>query len=360
MNHRCPQRIVKLINKIRISLDSQQQSARTDAIEGHVRLYILKNNEGDKYSAEQKIREKLASVTGDNLWSNPNQVKTLILEHHMAAKRMSFSEMFKPLYNVEEFNTGLRDGTLAPLRFFSEIVLPLVKFKQANNDFAVAAIVRKSSPLLSKEALQFLGMQQGERLKLINTAVQEVTAMCEEGKKPKFIDILQSIAKNNLFDVPDALLPFISSSTNDKEEANDEEENRKEKLSALRQFLETPFEQIDQYSRYVKGEAPFGTHQGVKGLEFPRVLVILDDDDAGGFLFSYEKLFGAKDKSDTDLENERKGKETGIDRTRRLFYVTCSRSEKSLGIVAYSTNPERVKQHVINQGWFDESEIELI
>ena len=44
----------------------------------------------------------------------------------------------------------------------------------------------------------------------------------------------------------------------------------------------------------------FGTHQGVKGLQFDRVLAILDDDEARGFLFSYEKLFGAKETSDTD------------------------------------------------------------
>ena len=50
-----------------------------------------------------------------------------------------------------------------------------------------------------------------------------------------------------------------------------------------------------------------------------RVLAILDDDEARGFLFSYEKLFGAKETSDTDKKNMKVGKETSIDRTRRLF-----------------------------------------
>lgn len=360
MNHRCPKRVIRLINQIRAAVDSQQQRPRTDAIDGHVRLYIARSSEADKFSIEQRIREKLAAATGDVLWNDPDQVKTLILEHHMAAKRMTFFEMFKPLYDVDDFNTGLRDGTLAPLRFFSELVLPLIKFKQKGNDFAVAAIIRKSSPLLSKEALQSLGIQQVERLKSINAAVEEVVGMCAEGLKPTFLDILQCVAKKNLFEVPDSLQPFIATSAGSAEEVEDEEESGTEKLSALRQFLESPFEQIERYAKYVKGEASFGTHQGVKGLEFPRVLVVLDDDDAGGFLFGYEKLFGAKDKSDTDLKNEQMGNETGIDRTRRLFYVTCSRSEKSLGIVAYSSNPERVKRHVLGQGWFDENEIEIV
>lgn len=43
-----------------------------------------------------------------------------------------------------------------------------------------------------------------------------------------------------------------------------------------------------------------------------------------------------------------------------LFYVTCSRAEKSLAIVAYSNDPERLKQNVVTQGWFAENETELL
>jgi DNA helicase-2/ATP-dependent DNA helicase PcrA len=60
------------------------------------------------------------------------------------------------------------------------------------------------------------------------------------------------------------------------------------------------------------------------------------------------------------LEQEIAGDETGIDRTRRLFYVTCSRTEKSLAIVSYSSNPEKVKGHAIQQGWFEDNEIEFL
>ena len=122
----------------------------------------------------------------------------------------------------------------------------------------------------------------------------------------------------------------------------------------------TPFSQIEPYTAYVKGLAPFDTHQGVKGLEFPRVLVVMDDDEARGFLFSYGKLFGVKDKTKSDLENERDGKDTGIDRTRRLFYVTCSRAEKSLAIVAYSSDPDKVRDHVVHEGWFENGEVEIL
>jgi DNA helicase-2/ATP-dependent DNA helicase PcrA len=41
-------------------------------------------------------------------------------------------------------------------------------------------------------------------------------------------------------------------------------------------------------------------------------MVILDDDSARGFLFSYEKLFGAKDKTVADLKNEKAGNEKAL------------------------------------------------
>lgn len=104
----------------------------------------------------------------------------------------------------------------------------------------------------------------------------------------------------------------------------------------------------------------FATHQGVKGLEFPRVMVIMDDAGSKGFLFSYEKLFGAKSKTDTDIKNELEGKDTTIMRTTRLFYVACTRAQKSLAIIAYTENPDVVKKTAIENKWFIEEEVVLL
>jgi len=77
-------------------------------------------------------------------------------------------------------------------------------------------------------------------------------------------------------------------------------------------------------------------------------------------LFSYDKLFGAKGLTDGDRKNISEGKETGIDRTRRLFYVACSRAKQSLAIVAYTDNPSIVKDNAINYKWFEKQEIEIM
>ncbi|HLN28730.1 MAG TPA: UvrD-helicase domain-containing protein [Gemmataceae bacterium] len=366
MNHRCPRRVVRLINKIRSAVDAQEQHPRSDAVEGYVRLLISENGRTNKDQIEETARRRMAELTGDDQWNQPRQVKTLTLEHHMAAKRMDFFEMFEPLYGIDDFKTGLRDGTLPILRFFSELLLPLVSAKQKGNDFAAAAVVRKGSPLLSKSALQSAGTDQLVQVRAAKAAVEELMALWSDNAQPRFMDVLRSVAKSKLFEIPDALQPYTLAETQPSTEIEEEEdttvsgEGYSKVLEAVRTFLDTRFSQIEPYAAYVRGQTAFATHQGVKGLEFPRVLVVMDDEDAGGFLFSFEKLFGAKDKTSTDVKNERAGVETGIDRTRRLFYVTCSRSEESLAIVAYSSNPTRVREHAIQRGWFDDSEIELV
>jgi len=89
-------------------------------------------------------------------------------------------------------------------------------------------------------------------------------------------------------------------------------------------------------------------------------MVILDDEEAKGFMFSYEKLFNVKDKSKADIAKEKEGGETSIDRTKRLFYVTCSRTQESLAIVAYTQQPDKVKEFIIEKNWFVENEIEIL
>lgn len=369
MNHRCPHRVIKLINKIRSSVDDQEQRPRSDKGEGFVRLFILSDSTTGKNEAERKIRERMADVSGDLGWSNETEVKTLTIEHHMVARRMGFLTMFEPLYREGSLKTGLLDGTLSGLRLFSQLVLPVVKAKKNNDEFSIAAILRKNSPLLTREIIKSRGKNQKHQIEIARKALEELMTLWENNSEPTFLDVLRCITKTNLFDIPDSLRPIALRDENEQEiakrsgECNSpllEEDFPNSVLDAWDKFLLTPFAQIDQYATYVNGQSQFETHQGVKGLEFPRVMIIIDDNEARGFLFNYDKLLGVKGKTKTDLENENLGKETGIDRTRRLFYVTCSRAEESLAIVVYSNEPDRIRNHGLSEGWFEDSEVDII
>ena len=133
-----------------------------------------------------------------------------------------------------------------------------------------------------------------------------------------------------------------------------------EDLQAWINVMDMPINVVRGYDDYVNQRTRFDTHQGVKGLEFDRVMVIIDDSEARGRMFSYDKLFGVKKLTDTDMKHIEAGEESSIDRTQRLFYVTCTRAKKSLAVVMYTSDPDKVKNQVISKGWFAEQEIELL
>tara|TARA_R110000787_G_scaffold262422_9_gene368028 strand:- start:21875 stop:23767 length:1893 start_codon:yes stop_codon:yes gene_type:complete len=364
MNHRSPSRIVRLINRIRHPVDGREQRARQDKDGGEVRLFIAQSGDANPDDTEENVRNRMAEITGDENWSSSDdKVKALILEHHMAARRLRFADMFEPLYKDARTQTGLLDGTLPALRLFSERVLPVVDARLKGDEFRVSAIVRRHSGLMSKDNLAAAKGDQTVALRLVSEAIDSLAALCS-AEGTSFQEVLSLVAETGIFPIPDTLRSFaVRENIAEVAEifaglempALDLEEE-----SGWTDFLTAPFSQIVPYRAYVDGSAAFDTHQGVKGRQFDRVMVIIDDAEARGFLFSYDKLFGTKERSATDIKNEEQGKETGLDRTRRLLYVTCSRAMESLALVLYSPNPEAAREHSIDEDWFSKDEVELI
>lgn len=355
-NYRCPRRVVELINKIRSDVDDNLQEAGKSE-EGFVRLFIANSEEvKSKPEFEYSVFSKMAEITGDQRWvDGSSNNKTLTLEHHMAAQRGGFSEFFNPLYKVDKLKTGLLDGSLSSITLFSERVLLLISSLESGNKFAASRIVSKYSPLMLKEELE-ASQQPKTILENVKSAVQNLYALWENNSDPTLLSILKELHKSKLFKVPNSLTLIAERSEENFEETQDENDINPI-IDAWDNALNSKFSEFKKYVDYISDGSRFDTHQGVKGLEFPRVTVILDDDEARGFLFSYDKLFGVKEPSATDIKNQNEGRETGIDRTRRLFYVACSRAEESLAVIAYTNNPQLVKNHALNKGWFAESEI---
>lgn len=362
MNHRSNKRIIKLINDIRQDVDEQKQQPRKEKSEGVVRLFIA-DRAADKVTTEKTVAEKMSALTEDKNWVKSDNVKTLILEHHMAAIRMGFFGLFQPLYKVDRLKTSLIDGSLSTLNLFKNTILPLVEAHNTNDKFSVMRIIKTNSTLFDKKIIEN-SKDQLKHLSNINDNVTKLLTLWDGENDPSLKDILHVIYETKLFPLP-SLFKVISSRTKDEQSTfenldTEDEEPNDEAIEAWDLALEAKFSEVSKYNEYLNEGSQFATHQGVKGLEFPRVVVIIDDEEAKGFMFSYDKLFGTKDPSATDIKNEAEGNETGIDRTRRLFYVACSRAEESLAIIAYSDNPNLVKTNAMTYGWFADNEIEII
>lgn len=361
VNHRCPNRIVTLLNQIRSEADGALQVPRQDAQEGLVRLFLIDDGDGvDKQEVEAEAARKMAEVASDDEWMDQQAVKVLTLEHHMAARRGGFDRFFEPLYGIGDFKTGLLDGTLTGVSFFAQQVLPLVQSMQSNDRFAAARIVKDYSPIVSPERLSE-STTSLEDIRKAGRSVESVFSLWDEGADPFLLDVLKVINDEGLFGIPDEFAPILADAYVQEEKVEavpaDEEEDKNPEVDAWREALSVPFSQFEAYADYISDRLPFGTHQGIKGLQFPRVMVILDDREARGFMFSYEKLFGAKAPTSTDERNRLEGKETSVDRTLRLFYVTCSRAQRSLAVIVYTKEVEKVANYISSVGWFEDQEV---
>lgn len=209
------------------------------------------------------------------------------------------------------------------------------------------ALPNAYSPRLTQEALRKAKDTQ-EHLKHVNASIDVLMELWKDGANPTLRQVLRCVAEHNLLEIPESLQASASEASAEAAASDkDEREDRQtERALAIQAFLNAPFSQIGPMMEYFSGDAHFDTHQGVKGLEFDRVMVIMDDTEARGFLFKYEDLFGGKAAGEKTVES-----------TKRLFYVTASRAKESLALVAYSSAPSRVQNFVFQEEWFSPDEV---
>ena len=347
MNYRCAKRIIQLANNIGKDIDIHaEQRPREDANDGLIRLFVIQQREGlNKDEIEQNVMRIMSEQTQDAKWTTiGTEVKVLTLEHMMAARRLGFSRFFAPLYKVSKYQMTFLQGSVSEIEFFTKEVLPIAESIKEDGRVALE-ILKKYSPLLSGQNTE---NPYELKMKCREEAIKVANLVNENGTIRVVVD---EIIKSQLLTVPDVVRQAYMLSPSDIEDTVEEE------LRAWVEVMDLPINMVRSYDDYVNHRSQFDTHQGVKGLEFDRVMVIIDDSEIKGFLFSYDKLFGVKDLSNVDLKNKENGKETSIERTQRLFYVTCTRAKNSLAVVMYTNNPERVKTETIRKGWFEENEI---
>lgn len=344
-NYRCPNRVRDLVNKVRMLTDELQQNAPIDKelSNGIVRLFITNSESSDATQFEQSVRMQMRSVCNDDKWQN--DIQTLVLEHKMAAKRGGFLEFYEPLSSDNVTRDSLLQGTGKNISFLREQLQPLVIAICENDDFTIMRVLEANCPRMQdNESLTSLVIRQvSESLNSFSSSLDIHQNSIKE--------ILISLKHNELLDIPEKILECINYSN--------AEQGLPESLLAWSSAIKAPYQQLTNYIKYIGEELGFSTHQSVKGLEYPRILAILNDSESGGFLFKYEKMLEVTPLSDTDKRNIEQNKESVLDRTRRLFYVICSRAQESLAIVVYSENPQAVKDYVVSENWFTEQEVIL-
>lgn len=347
MNYRSAKRIIQLANTIGMGIDIHaEQTPREDVDDGFVRLFVVQQHDDiNKDEVETTIMRMMSEHTQDDKWSGEGtDVKILTLEHMMAARRLGFNCFYAPFSKVSKYQMTFLQGSVSEIEFLTKVVLPMAESMKGDGRIALE-ILKENSPLLKGEQTEkpyelYLRCREGAK-RVADIVNGNATIRC----------IVNEILKFQLLSIPDVVKQAYLLKPSDLDD------NTEADLRAWVEVMDLSVDMVQSYDDYVNHRSRFDTHQGVKGLEFDRVMVIIDDSEINGRLFSYDKLFGVKELSDKDRENQENGKETTIERTQRLFYVTCTRAKNSLAVVMYTDNPDGVKANAIKKKWFNEDEI---
>ncbi|EJT05012.1 UvrD-helicase domain-containing protein [Rhizobium sp. CCGE 510] len=357
-NFRCPQRVLKVINAIRAEDDDLKQvRGRTIKVEdqdvpvdGTARIFLLPADE-DRTRRVGEVRKYLGHVNDDPLWESDQKdadVRMLVVVHRMAAKRLGFPNLYASLNDEapDSLKDGLVDGTAWPLRPFITYLLPLASAVRAGDDFEIVTILREKGPLRDPGA----GQNVAGVLRQLHDATHELDRLFSE-PATTIREILNFAINSSLIAVDERMSRHLAAPVNPADELDPE-------YLPMVEFLASPAIELWGYQKYIEDLSPFATQQGVKGAEFDRVLVLLDDEEGKGQnLFSYGKYFGITELSDTDERNIAERKDSVIDRTRRLFYVCCSRAVQDLAVVMFVPDVTAARAAILNKGFFRPEDI---
>lgn len=375
MNHRSQRRIVDLINDIWESdLEGRTQSKkavhqhpREEKSAGLVRIFIgnASASAEDKLRREALCESAMQVATGLTDWEpgNPGH-KVLALEHALVARRGDFLETFEALSlldpdSVRPDANGDVSGPTAVQMLLREVMdlADCVRDGGAPSDFAITEVLHRYG------RLQQLPEDGEARMQLLKTYQQAVEDFGKACVKPEATvrEVLAPVLQVGLFEPDKRLVAAFNdkSPTPPAPKPRQPEALENRLARGWHGLLESPWIQLRRFKTYLSGKSHLATHQVVKGSEFGHVMVVMDDEDAAGNLFAYDRLFGAP-LGASDVKNVEEGKETSIDRTLRLLYVTCSRAKESLALVLWAKDAAQALAYAQKSKWFKPGEVQAI
>ncbi|WP_120337472.1 UvrD-helicase domain-containing protein [Cryobacterium soli] len=371
-NFRSSQAILAVINNIRSrSDDLVQTGGRIDKsvtppvlVQGSARLFVLPTD-GKRQMNLARVRQWLAAEHSDPLWQSADEnreLRILVIVHRMAANRLGFPALYSAFNDKvpDKYGTSFQEGDGWLLGPITRFVLPLVGASDSGDKSEVMRILRAHCELLSQANLENRSDIAALFAQLAH-AVKELSNMLSPSSGSSVRDLFKVIADNKLTSLDSRILVSLSIPATGQAEVPEGNGADPEDAELVAGIVERYFScaaiEVVGYGEYTARRSPYATHQGVKGAEFERVVVVLDDEEGTHNQFSYDKLLGLTALSDTDLRNVADGKESVIGRTSRLLYVCCSRARRDLAVVLYTADPASAVAELKNSGMFERDDV---
>ena len=335
-NFRSSRRVLEVVNRVRAAADGAQQSpGRPDAQtpQGHAYFFVLPADT-DRVRGMDTVRRWLARRTSNDAWTSdaPGDTKILVAMHKLAARRLGFANLHAAFHprNAPTLAAAFDEGTAWPISPFATVILPLCE--EPDNGTALR-ILRNNSGVL-RDDLTGAGIAR-TRLTTARENVTELRRIVAEAGAGSVGRALRFAYLTRLIDPVPQLSRYL-----DPEGPHSDQVLKDKNREILDAFMTCDVRELKGYLHYVSRQSPYSTQHATKGAEYPRVLVVLDDSEGTIPAYSYDKLLGLKDLSETDHRNKAEGRDTVVDRSRRLFYVCVSRARDELAVIIYANDVE--------------------
>lgn len=357
-NFRCAKKILDLANSIRAKGDGLQQVRGLHEeidnvqhpVKGSARMFILPNTI-NRQQALADIRSWSDAADNDKGWRTPDiAVKILVIVHRIAAKRLGFGSIYSALNDLapDSIKHGMQDGTGWPVRPFLSFILPLVSAMKAGNEFEAINLLRSNCPRLQQP-----GSPQSGTATILRELREDVIALVQmfESTDTSIREISIFLREKKLMTFEerfDKILNHLDDPSDTTDDAHTERFGQSD--MPIMAFLSCPAHELWPYQRYISEGSPFATQHGVKGAQFDRVIVVMDEEESNYRQYDYEKFFGIKEVSARDRQKLENGEDTSWSKTLRLLYVACTRAKRRLALVFFVQDPEAAVTHVVASG----------
>lgn len=353
-NFRCSPQVIAFLNAFRTDVEQVAAGSNADT-QGSVEIRLVRAEEPEgprkRYSDAQLDRALTAmdqAIEGWG-WANNPDVIRLFLVRQMIARRLRFSglqQLFTGQYASQRTQDDYETGDHHLLKPFLKVVCPLIEAADNAESRRVIDILRTNSPAYDPH-----GPNASRKLKeMVDQSKAQLEHLTELWNVGTIRDVLAYCRDNELIHFSDRLAEQLARPP--RIEEYDEEVHSEEKGDWLADsFFAMPTSELFAYRDFIEENTPYSTQHGVKGEEYPNVLVVFDDVEANWNQYSFSKLLTPGTAGEPTEGQQERG--------RKLAYVCFSRAEQHLKILFFTPAPEATREELLTKGLFSDNQITM-
>lgn len=358
-NYRCSTAIIELLNNVRTNIKQVVPEGIEETV-GSVKFINCANYpvqlKGQKITEYEKSLVLKKNQNYDNVIGQLSQSgwnfgpgspdKILIIANSRVANRGGFGNLYR-IYSKrygQSANDMLlkRESHLISL-FVGSMDRKTSTERKSGVEHLMSFYENKDygqlSSLLRSNGIHSVNLKSHSDKVIITNKLEELKVLRLENTVK---DVFDYLIDNKLINKSRGLQRFIEKiSTNLEGLDDDDMKNRIERdILLYNSLMAMPYSQIINFYKHTQNENVFSTKHGTKGEEYRNVLVVIDDTNWKQ-KYNFEHYFDHSEELPDRIE-----------RTKNLFYVSCSRAKENLVVLALS-KMERPAMNIITN-WFGE------